>query len=479
VPGDDSGKKTKRRNRVKDVGLFDSMPSLPFELRLGGKPVACSSFSFSGDREFILFPAARDTSSLDFRVGAPVGEWQDTFVGWEWSGKPPRRPERAILRAGQQAEVSLGQVWETVQSGCAVSWFSRSFPADWVGRIVAVDEGGVIHVPDGNIFNKTMLQDAKITRGPRGECVSFTGLVSSHIKELRFQIRQCRWVEARNISLQPGRRTEVELVPAETPVGNSASKVSAQTWSTALEPGQQPEPDEILQEAQEMCAKGKHEEALQRYLWHQRFVREFDPSASFESSMSGWIELGRRYPKAKQALVEHRDRITQEFSLNGGYFDLFVELASINSSLHDEDATFTLFERIHQRDPTLARQCFVVAESLLVRKGKYALCLGYIREPQAEFERIRQDWEWRRQSLGARSGKTNGGHSVPPRNSNAQALKFVDGRFLSQTCELIEILVGTAHKPEAEEIRDQALTLLDYPRLKSAVADAEKKIAKL
>jgi hypothetical protein len=58
-------------------------------------------------------------------------------------------------------------------------------------------------------------------------------------------------------------------------------------------------------------------------------------------------------------------------------------------------------------------------------------------------------------------------------------LKFVDGRFLSQTCELVEILVGTAHKPEAEEIRAQALTLLDYPRLKSALADAEKKVSKL
>ncbi|HSU53314.1 MAG TPA: hypothetical protein VLT36_04575 [Candidatus Dormibacteraeota bacterium] len=61
---------------------------------------------------------------------------------------------------------------------------------------------------------------------------------------------------------------------------------------------------------------------------------------------------------------------------------------------------------------------------------------------------------------------------------NSRLKEFSDGRFVKQTCALIEILVATGHKPEAEKIRDQALTVMDDPLLTSAVQDAEKKLAK-
>ena len=54
--------------------------------------------------------------------------------------------------------------------------------------------------------------------------------------------------------------------------------------------------------------------------------------------------------------------------------------------------------------------------------------------------------------------------------------KANEDRFVGQTGLLIEVLVGTGHTADAEKIRDQAVAVLDDPRLKSAVADAQKRI---
>jgi hypothetical protein len=53
-----------------------------------------------------------------------------------------------------------------------------------------------------------------------------------------------------------------------------------------------------------------------------------------------------------------------------------------------------------------------------------------------------------------------------------------DNLLVGNTRQLIEILVGAGHKADAENIRTQALALVDDPRLQSAVSDAEKKISK-
>ena len=56
--------------------------------------------------------------------------------------------------------------------------------------------------------------------------------------------------------------------------------------------------------------------------------------------------------------------------------------------------------------------------------------------------------------------------------------KSAEDRFVGQTRQLIEILVATDHKADAEGIRDQAVAVLDDPRLKSAVDDAAQKVGK-
>jgi hypothetical protein len=121
-----------------------------------------------------------------------------------------------------------------------------------------------------------------------------------------------------------------------------------------------------------------------------------------------------------------------------------------------------IFKSVLKQDSEVARRCYGVVEDLLVRKGEYELCLSFIPNSEARFNTIRQEKERMAQ--------------MPFGNSRMK--EFYEGHFVKQTCTLIEILVATGHKPEAEKIRDQALLVIGDPLLTSAVQDAEKKLAK-
>jgi hypothetical protein len=63
-------------------------------------------------------------------------------------------------------------------------------------------------------------------------------------------------------------------------------------------------------------------------------------------------------------------------------------------------------------------------------------------------------------------------------DASAMGMKSAENNFVGQTRQLIEILVATGHKADAEKIRDEAVAILDDARLKSAVSDAEQKTRK-
>ena len=179
-------------------------------------------------------------------------------------------------------------------------------------------------------------------------------------------------------------------------------------------------------------------------------------------------------PKAKQALIEIRDAKTRAFAEGRGYSDLFQDVASLNSYLQTNEATVALFKRIEQSDPALAQGCYFYAESALVERGEYELCLKAIGDPQQRFEVYRLGWEMQKQSQ----------RSLPARNlrlppgapSLPDMTQLADNNFIKQARTLIEILVGVGRKAEAEKIRDQAVAVLDVPELQSTVGDAEKKL---
>ena len=146
--------------------------------------------------------------------------------------------------------------------------------------------------------------------------------------------------------------------------GKSPASATDETWSPA--PGVKPDLPQIFAEAQELRARGRYEEALQRHLWLHRHALETDPRYSavrLSFWLADWTELARRYPKAKEALIEIRDHDTREVAAGRGHFDLFMDVDGINAYLQDEAATLALFQQLEHSDPQLARQCAIVLES--------------------------------------------------------------------------------------------------------------------
>ena len=271
----------------------------------------------------------------------------------------------------------------------------------------------------------------------------------------------------------------------------NAPSTSIETWSPTLAPGEKPNLQEILNSAKSLMDEGSYEESLQHYLWYFDHSRNDAGQRGVRLSfaLSDWIELGRRYPKARQALVEIRDADTRRFSDGEGYSDLFQEVAGINQYLGDDQATLALFKTMEQRDPQLAQQCFLFVENLLVKNGDYETCRKYLGDPEAAFERIHQSWQRMKQfeeQNAARNeeqrkrfqemAKTNSLYAHLPQFPSPPP--FADQNFAAQTRQLIEILVATGDKAEAEKIQGEALTVLNDPELKSAVSDAEAKIKK-
>jgi serine/threonine protein kinase len=270
-----------------------------------------------------------------------------------------------------------------------------------------------------------------------------------------------------------------------------APSASAETWSPTPVPGGKVDLQKILQEAQDLMSQGRDEEALQRLIWYHDHSMS-DPSQTGvrnSFALSYWVELGRRYPNAKQALLEIRDHDTQEFTGGRGNFDLFMEVSSINHYLGDDDATYGLFQSLRQQDKALTQQCYELVQGLLVQRGEYDLCLSYLGDPQTAFERIRQSWErmkhWEDQQAATRRqgverleamARTNALFANGPVPFLPELPKFADRQFVDQTRQLIEILVGAGQNDEAEKIQNQAVAVLDDALLKSAVSDAQEKI---
>lgn len=240
--------------------------------------------------------------------------------------------------------------------------------------------------------------------------------------------------------------------------------------------------------------QSRYDEALQQFLaYHDKYKS----GSSWNVILPQWMELARRYPKAKTVLFQIRNRDLVEFSEGRGYKDLFSEVKAVSHALHQDNATYDLFTSFRDSDADLAQQCYGLVEDLLLEKGDYQWCFRHIGDPQENFDSIRQGYfnnldsqkrlaESREQMIqmtrmmeqkARQLGRTNSTVKPPP-DTLPRIKKLGEENFVNGTRNLIEILVGVNHKDDAEKIRDKALTVLDDPRLHSAVSDAEQKIKK-
>ncbi len=224
-----------------------------------------------------------------------------------------------------------------------------------------------------------------------------------------------------------------------------------------------PDPDKVLSEAKTLARQGKYEEALQKHLWYHDNALKLMPSHAgvrLSFALSDWVELGRKYPKAKEALVATRDRNATALANGKGWFDLFHDVTAINRELDENAKTVQLFKAVRAKDPRLAAQCYHAAKDDLVAGREYELCSGYTPDALKAFDRIQEMRE-----LNLKLAK----------DGVASLKEFADKSFTEETCRLIEILSGANRKPDAEKVRERALAVRNDAGLREAIEQAEKR----
>jgi hypothetical protein len=234
---------------------------------------------------------------------------------------------------------------------------------------------------------------------------------------------------------------------------------------------------------------GQYDEALQSCL---AFYNQLKGNQSLVPLLDEWVELGRRYPKAREALVKIRDHCVHEFSAGRGYAVLFAEVKAINASWNEEDATVVLFQSIREKDRRLAGQCYPEVEDLLMQRGEYLLCLECLGDPQAHFKSLRGDFQ-RQVALQERMAQiqrniqqhqeemaNNSNFPPPPAFSRAfpppNVAVMATNNFVKQVVTLEQILAGVGRQADAEQIRDQALALVADDHFRTALTDPEPKL---
>jgi hypothetical protein len=229
-------------------------------------------------------------------------------------------------------------------------------------------------------------------------------------------------------------------------------------------------------EVYDMISNGHYEGALQRCLSFRARVKG---NTWLVFLLPDWIELGRRFPKAREAMIEIRDQDAREFSEGRGYSELFQELAAINGQIENTDATYALFKTIREKDPALARQCAIFIEGLLAEKEGTPFDRFDVIQRQYEVTlNVQKRWEEQKQrmaEINMRLGFTN--RVIVPDHS-AERRKYAEDAFVEQTRGLIASLVAKGQKADAEKIRDRSLAILNDGRLRTAVTDAGQRLAK-
>ena len=296
-------------------------------------------------------------------------------------------------------------------------------------------------------------------------------------------------------SSPPGVRIRYKLTDSAPVMAQTPSNVATESWTPTLWPGEKPDPQKILEEAKKLTATAHFEEALQRYVWHFNHAQEFGDSwqnaVRLTSALADWAELGRRYPKARQALVEIRDNDTREITQGRGYAEMFKEVQAINHELGDEDATYALFKTVREQRSQAGGPMLLLSAGFAGGQGRVSMVpqalgrsrrsgsilsaqgLDRDRDNQKRMTETMRSTAQQMADMNQKHGRTN---SWSPPDTSAMMKNSAEDSFVGQTRQLIEILVGAGHKAEAERIRVLAVGVLDDARLKSAVSDAEQRI---
>jgi hypothetical protein len=230
----------------------------------------------------------------------------------------------------------------------------------------------------------------------------------------------------------------------------------------AWTPPSNPNPQQILDEAQSDAKAGRYEDALAKHVWFHENALKLRPSlygVRLSFALSYWTELGAAYPPALEKLKSIRDQSADRVRESDQAREDFSDFASINKCLKESSKTKDLFLWLDSHQPESAKSVFDLAEPSLIDAKEYSLCGRYL-EPDKSFEQSRDRY---------REMKEMANNPI-----HKDLKRFAEKSFANQTTTLVALLVANDRKADANRIAEEALNERDDPPFKAEMEKAKQ-----
>jgi tetratricopeptide (TPR) repeat protein len=226
------------------------------------------------------------------------------------------------------------------------------------------------------------------------------------------------------------------------------------------------DPEKVLARARKYYEQGNYEKALQDYIWFHDNALKYKPSlygVRLSFALLDWIELGKKYPKAHNELIDIRNRKSDLIKTKHGTQELFHDVKSINTYLNENQKTVDLYKEMTICDFDLAKQCYILAKDDLIAHQEFELCNQMMEAPMFIIRDMRKLLD---QNISIY--KTN-------QWADETHLEWSIKYYLEETeCTLI-VLVNNRRFVEADRFLAQAAEDIDIARIKSGLADLKNK----
>jgi hypothetical protein len=231
----------------------------------------------------------------------------------------------------------------------------------------------------------------------------------------------------------------------------------------AWTPPENPNPQQILDEAQADAKAGRYEDALAKHVWFHENALKLQPAlygVRLSFALGYWAELGAAYPPALEKLKSTRDQAADRVRESDQPHEAFNDFASINETLKESGKTKDLFIWLESHKPQTARELFDLAKPALIRAKEYRLCGRYL-DPDKSFEKIRNQYrEDKRMALYILA--------------DMHLQEFGEKSFANETATLVALLVVNDRKSDANRIAAEALKERNDPPFKAELQKAKQ-----
>lgn len=214
---------------------------------------------------------------------------------------------------------------------------------------------------------------------------------------------------------------------------------------------------DALSIARRLAAEGNFEAALHQHIWLHDNALKDRPSyygARLSFALADWVELGKKYPPAREALIRIRNEKSERIR-NGEFdFGLLHDVTSINEHLRQPEATVALIKDLRSMSPELSGKAYALAHSGLVAANEHALDRELLGDALARLALAKTEFE-----AGMR---------------DASALEFNERRaqrifFTLHVSRIISTLKNNSEMKLARQVQAEALKTLNNKEIRGAL----------